>query len=91
MGRFSRGAIAGSGALSGLGRSVAFASSAFLGGAGLIYAFRTVTKAAKESQVVQVRLAQAVRNGGQSWVEHRRQIRAVLEEQSRLSSFTSLG
>lgn len=41
LGRLSRGALAGSGAFHGLGRSIAFASTAFLGGAGLGYAVRT--------------------------------------------------
>jgi murein DD-endopeptidase MepM/ murein hydrolase activator NlpD len=36
MGRFTRGTVAGSGALGHLGRAVAFSSAAFLGGAGLI-------------------------------------------------------
>ncbi len=50
VGRFSRGALAGSGALGGLGRSVAFASSTFLGGAGLAYAFTSTLKVAGDFQ-----------------------------------------
>lgn len=41
LGRLTRGAIAGSGAFHGFGRSIAFASSTFLGGAGLTFAIRS--------------------------------------------------
>jgi TP901 family phage tail tape measure protein len=44
--RLERGALAGSGALSGMGRAIAFASTAFLGGAGFVYALRSATEAA---------------------------------------------
>jgi hypothetical protein len=44
--RFSRGALAGSGALRGLRGAVAFASAGFLGGAGLIYGIRSAIDAA---------------------------------------------
>ncbi len=46
LGRSSRGAIAGSLAFKGLGRSVAFASGAFLGGAGLAAALKSSIDAA---------------------------------------------
>lgn len=46
IGRAGRGAIAASGAFRSLGRSVAFASSAFLGGAGLIAVTRAAVDAA---------------------------------------------
>ena len=87
MDRTARGVVAGSGVFHGLGRSVAFASSAFLGGAGLIYALRTVVKEARNMQAVQVRTAQAVRNSGNSWVAHRKQIEGVIQAQSRLAAF----
>lgn len=50
IGRFSRGALAGSGAARGLGRSVAFASGTFLGGAGLAYALTSTLKVAGDFQ-----------------------------------------
>jgi len=40
LGRFTRGALVGSGALTHLGRAAAFASTTFLGGAGLVYAIK---------------------------------------------------
>lgn len=46
--RLGRGALAGSGAFRGLGRSLAFASSSFLGGAGIVYAFRATIGAASD-------------------------------------------
>lgn len=45
MGRLTRGALAGSGAFRGLGRSLAFASGSFLSGAGFVYAARSALKA----------------------------------------------
>jgi hypothetical protein len=47
-GRLGRGVIAGSGAFRGLGRSVAFASSYFLGGAGIVYGLRAAVGAASD-------------------------------------------
>lgn len=44
LGQLSRGAVAGSGVLRGFGRSVAFASGAFLGTAGLVYAIRSAVR-----------------------------------------------
>jgi hypothetical protein len=49
VGRLSRGALAGSGVLAGFGRSVAFASTAFIGGAGLIALLRDSVDAAETS------------------------------------------
>jgi hypothetical protein len=47
-GRLGRGVLAGSGAFRGLGRSVAFASSYFLGGAGIVYGLRAAVGAASD-------------------------------------------
>jgi len=44
--RMGRGMLAGSGALRGLGRNLAFASAGFLGGAGLVYGIKTAIGAA---------------------------------------------
>lgn len=44
--RMGRGMLAGSGALRGLGRNLAFASAGFLGGTGLVYGMRTAISAA---------------------------------------------
>lgn len=66
MGRASRGALAGSGALGGLGRSVAFASGTFLGGAGLAAAIgSTLTKTAQFERSMNVLQAVTGATGGQ--------------------------
>lgn len=55
VGSFSRGALAGSGALRGLGRAVGFASTSFLGGAGLAFALKsTLDKAGEFQQTLNV-------------------------------------
>ncbi len=56
--RMGRGMLAGSGALRGLGRNLAFASAGFLGGTGLIYGMRTAINAASnlEEQTNKVRV-----------------------------------
>ncbi len=87
LGRLSRGAVAGSGVFHGLGRSIAFASASFLGGAGLVYGIRTVIKAAEEQQVVQAKVAQAVHNSGLEYESYRKQIDDTLQAQSKLSAF----
>src|SRR5258708_40072992 len=51
LGRVERGALAGSGAFRGLGRSIAFASAGFLGGFGLLALLRS----ASDEMVGQVR------------------------------------
>lgn len=48
LSRLSRGAVAGSGIFKGLGRSIAFASSGFLGGAGFVYGARRALNAASD-------------------------------------------
>ncbi len=51
LGKFSRGSLAGSGAVGHLGRSVAFASGAFLSGVGLIAVLKESTTAAGSLEV----------------------------------------
>src|SRR5438045_1107533 len=64
IGRASRGALAGSGVLRGLGRSVAFASTAFLGGAGLVYALRSVAGSLVTSERLHAQARAAIRSTG---------------------------
>lgn len=59
LNRLARGTLAGSGVLQQLGRQIAFASSAFLGGAGLTYALVSTLRVAGEFQQ-QMSLLQAV-------------------------------
>lgn len=87
VGRLSRGALAGSGVFHGLGRSVAFASGTFLGGAGLVYALRSTIQAGREAEASQGRVAVAVRNAGLDYKAYSKQIRDTIEAQSRLSAF----
>ncbi len=60
LGRFSRGTLAGTGALAGLGRAAAFASTAFIGGAGLAVALKSTVSAAEQAQAVQAQLVNAL-------------------------------
>jgi len=62
IGKVSRGAFAGSGVFRGLGRSVAYASGAFLGGYGLVYALESAVKATLDSATSTAHLDQAIRN-----------------------------
>lgn len=87
LGRFSRGAIAGSGALRGLGRSLAFASAGFLGGAGIVYALRSTVAAAIRSQAVLSQTEVAVKRSGNSWAEYGDRIKQAALAQSNASGF----
>ncbi len=82
--RMGRGALAGSGIFQGFARSIAFASSAFLGGAGLIFAIRSSINAAKEEELVLGQTRVALEALGISYDEHRKRIDEVVRAQSRL-------
>jgi hypothetical protein len=85
MDRAGRGALAASGIFGGLGRSLAFASSSFLGGAGLIFALRSFVSAATDAERVQVKVKTAVENAGISYDQHANKIDRVIRAHSRLS------
>lgn len=85
--RFGRGALVGTGALSGLGRAAAFASTSFIGGAGLTYAIGSTVKAALESQRVLDQTKNAVEQGGSSWAQYGEQINRTITAQSELAAF----
>lgn len=87
VGRFSRGALVGTGALQGLGRAAAFASVSFIGGAGLVYAFKSTIAAAMESQVVLGQTENAVKRSGASWSQWGDEIQRVALEQANLAGF----
>jgi hypothetical protein len=87
MERTTRGAIVGTGAFHSLGRSVAFASSAFLGGVGFTAAITSTIRAAEESQRVLGQTRVAVENSGLSWSRYRQHIEDVSKATSRLSGF----
>jgi hypothetical protein len=88
IGRGTRGAIAASGIYSGLGRSLAFASASFLGGAGIVAAIKSTISAGEESQRVLAQTEVAVKNAGQSWATYGKSIEATALKQSRLSAFS---
>lgn len=79
IGRFTRGAALGSGALHGLGRGVIYASNTIIGGYGLVYAVRKSTEAAKENQVTQGQLTNAVRSAGIQYGLYRGEIEAAVK------------
>jgi len=85
--RSGRGAIAASGAFKGLGNALFFASGAFAGAFGFIYALRSALTKAAEAQVVMGQLEVAVKNSGLAWEDHRRHITNVIEAQSKLTAF----
>src|SRR5690242_20077386 len=64
-GRAGRGVVAVSGLFNGLGRSVAFASGAFLGGAGITKMLRDSVGEADQAKVTQAALAAQFRATGQ--------------------------
>jgi hypothetical protein len=84
-GRMARGALAGSTAFGGFGRSIAFASTAFLGGAGFVYALRSTIGAAVDAERVQAKLQTAVENAGLSWRENAAAIDLAIKKHSQLS------
>ncbi len=87
VGRLARGAVAGSGVMHGLGRSVAFASTSFLGGAGLVYAIRTSIKAATDQEAILANLKNALDVAGVSWDDNRDKIEKNTVALKRLSAF----
>jgi hypothetical protein len=84
IGRLARGALAGSGAMRGLGRSVAFASVTFLGGAGLVHAVRESIRAAEDHQVAYGQLAVAVKDAGLDLDQERKAIEQSIKARERL-------
>jgi len=62
LGRVERGALAGSGAFRGMGRSIAFASGAFLGAAGFVAAIRSSIDVVLAAQTGIAKLDQAIVN-----------------------------
>jgi hypothetical protein len=84
-GRAARGAIAGTSAFGGFGRSIAFASTAFLGGAGLVYALRSTLAAGVDAERVQAKLKTAVENINVSWEGNRQVIDQVIKSHADLS------
>jgi hypothetical protein len=89
LGRLTRGALAGTGALRGLGRSLAFGSGGFLTAAGSFLVIRRSIQTAEQAQVAQRQLGATMRSVGLSLAANRQQINQSIEAQSRLSQFFS--
>lgn len=82
-----RGAIVGSGAFRSLGRSVAFASSAFLGGVGIVAAFKSTIEAAGKAQAVLGQTKAAATAAGVSWGKYGEQIEGTTKALSAATGF----
>lgn len=86
--RFGRGVLSGSGLLRGMGRAAAFASTAFLGGAGLIYAIRRVIEVSNEEQTAHAQVRNALSVNGLSWSQYGGQIEAATSKLETHTAFT---
>jgi hypothetical protein len=82
--RLGRGFLSGSGLASHFGRSIAFASSTFLGGAGLIFAIRSATDAAVGQQAAEGQLETALKNRGQVVEQLRGNVSALVAANAQL-------
>ncbi len=80
-----RGAAVGTGVFRSLGRSVAFASGAFLGGAGLTKVLHDSIGEAQDAQVTQQKLAAQFRASGQDLSQYQGQIAATSKRLSQLA------
>lgn len=85
--QLSRGAVVGSGAMRGLGRSVAFASATFLGSAGLVYAIRASIREATEQSKILANVRNALEASGHSWAQYGARIEAATQATKRASAF----
>jgi hypothetical protein len=86
--RVGRGAAVGSGLVRGLGRAAAFSSTAFLGGAGLVYAIRTTIKAQQDHQSALAQEAAALKAAGLDYGEYKDTIDTTLSSLEELSGFS---
>ncbi len=87
MQRFARGTLVGTGALHGLGRAAAFASTAFIGGAGLTYAIRSSIKQATDQTQILANLRNSLQAAGFSWREYGARIQDATAKTKAASAF----
>lgn len=85
--RFGRGTLVGTGALTGLGRAAAFASTSFIGGAGLVYAIRSSIKEAQNQGQILANLRNSLQASGISWGQYRGEIERATEATKQASAF----
>jgi hypothetical protein len=88
LGKFTRGALAGSGAASSLGRSLAFASTGFIALAAGSTIIKSSVSAAIDLAKTQRQVEAQLQTSGKSWTQYGTQIDAVLLKESHLSGFT---
>lgn len=82
--RLGRGALVGSGLVRGLGRAAAFSSTAFLGGAGLVFAVRSFVNVAQEHIVLEGQLRTAVTASGNSYQGYKSEIDGAIAAAEKL-------
>lgn len=73
-----------SGGLRGLG-SAAKAAGGLLAGAGVAAGLKDIATAARDAEVVQVRVEKAAKNAGISWAKYGKQIEGAIQAQSKLT------
>lgn len=89
LGKFTRGALAGSGAASSLGRSLAFASTGFIAIAGTSTIVASSIKAAIDLEKTQRQVERQLQTTGKSWDQYGAQIDAADLKLSHVSGFTN--
>lgn len=87
MEKAGRGATVAALGFRGLGRSVAFAGGAFLGGVGVVAGIKSTIAAAEESQRVLGQTQVAVQRSGLSWAQYGDKIQKAALAQANLSGF----
>ncbi len=88
LNKLVRGGLAGSGALSALGRSLAFASTGFIAFAAGATVIKESIKAAQDEAVAQKQVAAQLKTSGKAWADYKTQIDSVLLKESHLAGFT---
>ncbi len=88
LNKLVRGGLAGSGALSALGRSLAFASTGFIAFATGATIIKASITAAQDEAVAQKQVAAQLKTSGKSFKDYGKQIDATLLKESHLAGFT---
>ncbi len=88
LGKLTRGALAGSGVISALGRSLAFASGGFIAVAGTATLLHNAIADALSYAATQKQVEAQLKTGGLSFETYRGQIEGALTAESKLSGFT---
>ncbi len=88
LGKLTRGALAGSGVISSLGRSLAFASTGFIAVAGTATILHSAIQEALSYAATQKQVTAQLKTGGLVFTQYEGQIDAALTAESKLSGFT---